>query len=46
MVLATIAAGAKLDWHRHAQGQQLVVTAGMGFIKNAEKKFKSFDKEM
>ncbi len=37
MVLATMAAGAKLDWHSHAKGQQLVVTAGMGFYQERGK---------
>jgi len=37
MVLATMAAGAKLDWHRHEQGQQLVVTAGMDFYQERGK---------
>ena len=37
MVLATMAAGAKLDWHRHEKGQQLVVTAGIGFYQERGK---------
>ena len=37
MVLATMEAGAKLDWHRHEKGQQLVVTAGIGFYQERGK---------
>ncbi len=37
MVLATMEAGAKLDWHSHAKGQQLVVTAGVGFYQERGK---------
>ncbi|MEN8768533.1 MAG: cupin domain-containing protein [Candidatus Arcticimaribacter sp.] len=37
MVVATMAAGAKLDWHSHAKGQQLVVTSGMGFYQERGK---------
>lgn len=33
VVLATFAAGAKLDWHSHPSGQQLLVTEGIGFYQ-------------
>jgi len=33
MVVATFAAGAKLDWHMHPAGQQLIITDGTGYYQ-------------
>lgn len=33
MVVATFAAGAKLDWHMHPAGQQLLITEGTGYYQ-------------
>ena len=33
VVVATFAAGAKLDWHMHPAGQQLLITQGTGFYQ-------------
>lgn len=33
IALATFAAGAKLDWHMHPAGQQLIITDGTGFYQ-------------
>ena len=33
VVVATFAAGAKLDWHMHPAGQQLLITEGTGFYQ-------------
>lgn len=34
---AVFAPGAKLDWHIHPQGQQLIITAGVGYYQEREK---------
>ena len=33
VVVATFAAGAKLDWHMHPAGQQLLITQGTGYYR-------------
>lgn len=33
VVVATFAAGAKLDWHMHPAGQQLLITQGTGYYQ-------------
>jgi quercetin dioxygenase-like cupin family protein len=33
VVVATFAAGAKLDWHMHPAGQQLLITKGTGYYQ-------------
>lgn len=37
IVVATFAAGAKLDWHKHPAGQQLIITEGTGFYQERGK---------
>lgn len=36
VTLATFAAGAKLDWHMHPAGQQLLITEGTGFYQERD----------
>lgn len=36
VVVATFAAGAKLDWHMHPAGQQLLITEGTGFYQERD----------
>jgi 4-carboxymuconolactone decarboxylase len=37
VVLATLKAGAKLDWHLHPGGQQLLITEGVGYYQERGK---------
>ena len=37
IALATFAAGAKLDWHTHPAGQQLLITLGAGYYQERGK---------
>ena len=37
IALATFAPGAKLDWHMHPAGQQLLITEGTGFYQERNK---------
>jgi 4-carboxymuconolactone decarboxylase len=37
VVLATFKAGAKLDWHLHPDGQQLLITEGEGYYQEKDK---------
>lgn len=37
VVVATFAAGAKLDWHMHPAGQQLFITQGTGYYRERGK---------
>ena len=36
VVVATFAAGAKLDWHMHPAGQQLLITQGTGYYQERD----------
>ncbi|WP_116125386.1 DUF4440 domain-containing protein [Lewinella sp. IMCC34183] len=36
LAVATSAPGAKLDWHLHPAGQQLVITAGVGYYQERD----------
>jgi 4-carboxymuconolactone decarboxylase len=36
VVLATFKAGAKLDWHMHHDGQQLLITEGVGYYQEKD----------
>ncbi|UII19021.1 DUF4440 domain-containing protein [Fulvivirga ligni] len=38
IVLATMAAGARLNWHKHPEGQQLLITKGVGLYQERGKK--------
>nr|WP_020535849.1 DUF4440 domain-containing protein [Lewinella cohaerens] len=37
LTLATFAPGAKLDWHLHPAGQQLLITDGIGYYQERDK---------
>jgi quercetin dioxygenase-like cupin family protein len=37
LTLATFAPGAKLDWHLHPAGQQLLITEGIGYYQERDK---------
>ena len=46
VTLATFAAGAKLDWHMHPAGQQLLIMEGTGFYQERDEPVQIVRKEI
>lgn len=44
IAVATFAPGARLDWHIHPGGQQLLITAGVGYYQERNKPLKTVHK--